>query len=418
MTKYSTLTGFLFLIILLSCSERGRDNIFDPQNDRKTIDIGFSVTSQDTLISLFWNSPRDVIYRSFNIYRKADGQAEFELHAVIPKGISIYNDYEIEFDRPYSYYLTINGETEESYPTKTVSITPGPGSVWMLDRYLWEIVKLSYDLSSTAIRKAGAWRPENLELGEKVGLITYPTFRYLEIFNTDNGNIIDGNSNLRSPFDAAYDPEHGLFWVVDSIGSLYKIDTSEAGEQLVTQELSKPVQIEYLDKKVYLLDQGYNKIFIFNTTPFLEDSITFTPQNGPFENLKLIRIDSKNKNCYILDGNAGANFLYRYNLLTKEVNTVYSDSLIYSFDINRMDETIWIVSANKVNSELLQLSNNGERLHSVDGFIRPTDVKINPFNGNVVIADFFGQKVYHYRPDLTLVGVYSTIGDPSKVYIE
>ena len=412
-------TVFILLIWgLFACSNRDRDNIFDPQNDKKTIDVGFSATSFDSLIFLSWNSPANIIYKNINIYRKTAEQNDFELLHVVNKDSSFYKDYDVKFDEQHSYYLTINGETEESYPTKPISITPGPGSIWILDRYLWEISKLSYDLSSVSIRKAGAWRPENMAFGDRIGLITYPTYRYLEIFNLNNGNIIDGNINLKSPFDATFDPQHGLFWVVDSSGSLVTIDTVQADEKLVYQNFSKPVQIDYLENKLYILDKGFNAIYIFNTSPLLSDSIYTTDKNKSFENLKLFRLDKKNKKCYILDGITGNNILYRFNLSNGKIEPVYQDSLIYTFDVNRDNETIWIVSANKVNSSLMQLSYSGERLHIIDGLIRPTDMKVSPYNGNIVVADFYGQKVYHYRPDLSLVGIYNTIGDPSKVYIE
>jgi len=73
---------------------------------------------------------------------------------------------------------------------------------------------------------------------------------------------------------------------------------------------------------------------------------------------------------------------------------------------------------------LMQLSTDGDRLTNISGFSRPIDVKVNKVNGNVVVSDFllqaavFAQKVFHYRSDLTLIGTFSTSGDPSKVYIE
>ncbi|MCB0280948.1 MAG: hypothetical protein KDF60_00080 [Calditrichaeota bacterium] len=399
-------------------SSRERDNIFDPKNKNKTIEIGFGLTSQENYIRLYWSSPHDVIYKSFNIYRKAVGQDSFNLYTTVARGINYFDDRDILFDEKYSYYLSINGETEESYPTQVKSITPGPGNIWMLDRYLWDIVKLSYDLSAVSIRKAGAWRPENMAMSEKIGLITYPVFRYLEIFNLENGRTIDGNLNLRSPFDATYDPVHGQFWVVDSTGSIYTIDTVEANEQLVYQDLKKPVQIEYMNNRIFVLDRGFDKLFIFNSTPFLTDSIGSNQTGELFADLKLFRLDETNNKCYLLDGKNGANTLYRYNLNNRQIEPVFRDSLIYTFDVNQKDETIWIVIANKVNSQLLQLSPAGNRLHIIDGLVRPTDIKINPYNENVVVADFYGQTVYHYRPDFSLVGIYSTIGDPFKVYIQ
>lgn len=417
---------FLFSSVLLSCEDRERNNIFDPNNKTKKIDIGFKLTSNDSSITLSWNSPGDVKFKSVNIFRKVQGETESISYATVEKGTTIFVDPEIIYDIKYSYFITINGETEESYPTKILSITPGPGSIWILDTYSWEINKLNYDLSSVSFRKMAAWRPENLTFAKELNLalVTYPQLRDMEIFDLRTGESKTGNDNLGHPFDAAYDSDNKVFWLVDSSGSLYTIDTDDANAQQITQGLSKPVQIDLFNQDLYVLDQGFNKIFIYNTSPQLIDSIFLTPNNEPFNFLKQFRIDKINNNFYFVDGKKGNNILYRYNLINKQITKLYQDSIIYSFDINTTDESIWIIIAKHLNSNLVQLFGSEIRYFDISELERPVDIKVNSQNGNFIITDFKLKenikvpKVFHFRSDISLIGTFSTYGDPSRVYIE
>jgi hypothetical protein len=418
----------ILLIILAACKDQGRerDNIFDPKNSTKKIDLGFRLSSQDSSIRLSWNPPTKTNYKSTNIFRIAPGETEATIYAVVEKNTTHFTDTNIIFDAPYSYYLSLNGETEESYPTKKLSITPGPGSIWILDTYLWEINKLNYDLSSTALRKLSAWRPENLSFtkGFKLGLVTYPAFRDLEIFNTKTGEFIAGNSHLERPFDAVYDDALGKFWLVDSTGSLFTIDTSTANAQLFLQDLSKPVQIDLFNQNLFILDQGVNKIYIYDTTPQKADSIYQNTDSLEFAALKQFRLDGLNNNLYFFDGDSGRNILYKYDLLNKSLISIFKANTIYAFDINPIDETIWIIMAKHLNSNLVQLSGNEISKFDISELEKPVDIKILPVNGNLIITDFKSTaninvpKVFHFRTDLSLIGTYTTYGDPYRVYIE
>ena len=415
---------FFTVILILSCRERDRNNPFDPHNDDEFIELGLSLHSTDSLITLSWNIPLKPDFSSFEIYKKEEGQDDFTLLANISNTVSHYNDIINTLDIRYYYYIKLIGKGVESPPTKTKSIVPGPGSIWMLDDYLWEILKLNYDLSSTALRKVGVWKPENLTFAHEInrGLITYPIFNYYEIFDLSSGNILYGNQAIVRPFDAVYDNGLNRFWLIDSLGSLYIVD-STANEQFAGKFFKKPVQIDMLDDQLVILDKIMNGIYLFDRSPAQVDFISTNGNDEPFANLDLFRVDQLNKKVYLLDRLKDNNTLYKYNVEKNHLSVVFQDSLIRTFDVNKQDESIWIIIANKLNSELLQLSSTGQRLVSIKGFNLPRDVKVNPYNGNVIVADItdqlniLEQKVFHYRSN-TLIGSFRTYGDPFKVYIE
>ena len=45
----------MLLILLFSCSDRNRDNIFDPQNTDNKIDLNFTITQAESGFTLKWN---------------------------------------------------------------------------------------------------------------------------------------------------------------------------------------------------------------------------------------------------------------------------------------------------------------------------------------------------------------------------
>ena len=119
----------------------------------------------------------------------------------------------------------------------------------------------------------------------------------------------------------------------------------------------------------------------------------------------------------ILDGFEGSNTLYKYDIESREIENIFRDSLIYGFDVNENNQSIWILSANKLNSDLLQLSYDGSRQDTNIEFTWPTDIVVHPVNGNIIVADYGRQQLYHYSEDLVIIGNYESIG-PSKVYVE
>jgi hypothetical protein len=413
-----------FIVLLFSCKEREHSNPFDTDNDDAYLEIGLSLSSKDSLIIISWNIPSRPHFDSLAIFRKMETESHFNLLTTVSNTKDNFTDPVRLLDITYSYYIKIVGKDVESKATRTKSIIPGPGNIWLIDNFLWEINRLNYDLSASSLRKPGIWQPENLAFAHPIkrGLITYPLFNYIEIFDLENGNYLYGNSSISRPFDAVYDESINHFWLIDSIGSMYLID-STAHAQFAGEFFKKPVQIGMVNNKLFILDAGRNCIYISNKSPSLVDSVCINQNGKHFTNLSLFRIDGLNQQLYILDKAPDNNTLYKYNLQTKLVKPVFSKDLIRTFDVNQQDESIWIIFDNKLNSILLQLSSTGDSLFNKPVYDIARDIKVNPVNGNVVVAKILEQvnvlddKVFHYRSG-TLIGAYRTYGDPYKVYIE
>ena len=141
---FKNLTYFLLILAgiftIYNCSSRERDNIFDPDNDGYA-PLSFRISSDDSLINLSWNEPKED-YVGIKVFRKKTGETQFTLIDSLPYDTETYQDIVTDYDQEVSYYLVAVGKGVESVPTKSVTIIPGLGTIWVVDPYFAEIFKL------------------------------------------------------------------------------------------------------------------------------------------------------------------------------------------------------------------------------------------------------------------------------------
>lgn len=419
---------FFCVFGLFFCQKRDLSNPFDPQNKYEFLDIDFNIYQKQNSALLQWRIPSKPDFKNIEIYKSMDGQ-NFTIISTLDNTLNYFEDSDIENEVKYSYYLRLLGQDTHSQPTRIKSIIVGPGNIWILDSYTWDILKLNYDLNNYSLRKNGIWLPQDLSIArdKKKGLITYPFFNTYEIFDLENGATLSLNNSIQYPYDATYDSNRENFWMIDSSGSLYQIDLN-ANPVLTYEGFSNPKQIVIDQNDLFILNKGTESIVIYHINDGTQDFISMNHQDSTFNDLALIRMDNVNKDLYILDKEVNKNCLYRVGLQSGITEMVYEDSVIATFDINSRDQSIWIVKNNGLNFQLVQLSNNVERLLQDRLFFRPRDIRVNPYNGNVIVADYFQKanvldsKVFHYKlnrfNEIELIGSFVTYGDPFKVYIE
>jgi hypothetical protein len=411
-------------IVLLFCQRRDLNNPFDPENDYDYLEMEFSLSQMDSGIQISWQIPDKPLFKNLLIYKSLDG-VNYSLLITTDNTNTTWTDPDIQQEIKYHYYLKLSGDNIETKATKPKSIITGPGNIWMLDSYTWEILKLNYDLTTYSIRKSGFYFPVNMALAEAfdIGLITYPFYNTFEIFDLHSGEFLFANNSILYPFDATYNSIDQHFWLIDSSGTLYKID-KQANHSIVFSGFSKPYQIGIHQNQIIILNKGTESIILYNTTSGAMVNIEHDHQGLRLTNLVMFRTDNANDNLYFLSNTPNQNKLYKYEFEAEQTHLVFQDSLIRTFDVNSIDESIWIVKNYGLNFQLLQLSKTGQRLLEIEKlFSSPRDLKVNPYNGNVIIANVSRQaniredKVFHYRQG-ELIGSFSTYGDPFKVYIE
>lgn len=423
MVKNSFSFLLLFLLIL-SCNNRDRDNVFDPNTKKEYLDIGLSVNSLDSTINLSWYNLADPDYDSVLIFQKTGQGGNFKQIKTVARSQTKEQFKATQYDVPYSYFLKIKSPTLLSPQSRAKTVTTGPGEIWYMDTYLYELNQINYDMGTLIKRTSTQWLPKRMGISPEKLLMTVPRIGQMEVYDKQSGKLLGISTAIDKPYDVLYDAHNKKFWVSDSNGALYYTDTESVINQNVETNLGTPTDMVLLGNKLYIMDIKSNNVIAFNTQNSITKRITGEEDN-PFGGLKQLRADTTNKALYILDKKENQYQLYKYKEETEQLHKIYSDTTqLTSFDVDSDNETIWIVTYKNLNSNIVQLTAQNTRYHHLSEIERPIDIKVNPYNGNVIIADYkfkFGRKenkLFHVRPDLSIVGRFATYGDPVKVYIE
>lgn len=416
--KHSFLLLFAALLFSAAC-QREHSNIFDPKNDLDSLDLNLKISRSDSVVTLRWWSPGTVSYQGFNIFRKAENENAFRLLAAVPADSFSYNDSNVSYEISYTYFLSVFGNDVESPPTPVIKTTPGAGNFWILDYWNFYILNLTFDVQHILKKHYAIWRPKAMSFSdnEKTALITYPGYGYFEIFDPQTNAYLLGSDQLLKPYDCLFESSENRFWISDSTGGIYTIDIPSYSLNTVTEALSRPT---YLcmddDGKLYILDKLPGKIYQFDPgagtlapIEILGDSVIhFTP-------------DPKRKHILAIDNSSGRGSLNSYGTADSSFAILYSDSSLSRVRVSAYDGTIWISLNYQNSAEIVQLSADGQRLNSLNGFDYIADFNISSETGYLVIADMnFNTDVgtiRHIRPDGTVIGTSKEAYFPYRVYI-
>jgi hypothetical protein len=409
----------ILVLLILACAERSRDNPFDPTGDIK---LNLQVLSFDKKVELSWQNPSVEGYTGFNIYRKAEGldNSFKKIASGIAASQRFYQDRDITYGYTYSYYLTITGVDIESKPTEQVSILPGPGLNWIADKWGYQIVKTTYDLMHPIFFYQTNWPPTNLAISAELNhvLILYLDTGMMEKI-TLNGEYLQAYSDIGYPYDIAYEPQESLFWIIDSSGALYTLDTRTDQFKTITTGLSKPtaISIAPLSDLISVVDRLQRKIFQFRHDGSLYQTISRT--NGKWlSGPTRYEIDEVHDREWLIDRNEEIDYIYTKSRQAENFNLI--DSVYFSGDlaINALDGTCWYLSYNAQNSAVLQLSPDGTRQSEIDGFYNPYDIQTNPYDGTLIVVDSGRHRVIHYDETPAVLGLADFFNFPVKIRIE
>ncbi len=413
---------FFFLITVVlsfnfwACSVRERDNVFDPKSRIDSLNFRLVLTKADSLISFYWYPPGNIDYQGYHIYRKLAGQNNFSSRAELSKSQTLFTDSSVIFDLKHFYYLTLIGKSGESPPTKILATIPGPGTIWILDRWDEYIYKYSYDLQHQYLKHYAIWIPQDLAFNkmEHQVLITYPLFHYAELIDSETGQLIDDIRDLQYPYACVFHPKQNTFWVSDSSGYLYRFDAANLqNKQLLDEELRRPLIMD-IDREgvVYLLDQGLNQIILYGAEGTRLATITDSWA------ISWLSLSKKNGQVYFISKQGDSSRVYQYWFLTKEKKLIFKDLNIDLVTISEFDQTLWLVQNFEEAAKILQLSTDGLRLKKLSGYKKIEDLAVNPYNGNLVIADEGAHQVIHLSLNGEMIGKINNAPFPFRIIIQ
>jgi hypothetical protein len=409
---------FCFLLIV-SCSERNQNNPFDSNGD---VPVNLRIESINKSVELSWIGPNLIDYSGFNIYRKQDGVDQFFIRiAELPAKIRTYKDTTVEYGNKYIYFIKIASGNSESRPSDEKSVRPGPGFNWILDETAFTILKTSYDLSYIFLAyDTYPGRPTDMAVSNSLqtGVILYTRSGVVETidFSGRRRNIYEG---IRHPYAIAYDPNGALFWIADSSGILYTLNSQTDGIRVINSSLSKPISINIAATQniISVVDAGSKEIVQFNRSGNIINTISLIngkPLEGPYRYV----IDEQNDRSWLVDGNLNIDYIYTKSL--DDEDYFLADSVINAGDIeiNQSNALAWYISFSRDRSTVLQLSAEGTRQLELSYFFNPVDLQVNPHDGSLLVVDSWNGRVLHYDSSNNLIGEIRNLSFPVKVVVQ
>jgi hypothetical protein len=309
----------------------------------------------------------------------------------------------------------------ESRPSESVKVTPGPGFNWIVDQYSSQIRKTSYDLTYTfVVYNTSPHRPTDMAVSQSLatGVILYTSSSRIEEIDL-SANLKNTYDQIRFPYSIAYDPLGTLFWIVDSSGYLYTLDSQANIIRNISSSLSKPISIDIAASKnlISVVDEGAKEIIQFNRSGALLNRITSVNSKsleGPYRYV----IDEMHDRCWMVEGNSNIDYIYTKSLNDTEFFLADSSSNAGDIDVSHSSEHAWYVSFANSESTVLQLSAGGTRQLELAYFYNPYDLHINQYDGSLLIVDSWNGKVLHYNLSNSLIGKIENLIFPIKVVVQ
>ncbi len=419
---FKKLSITLLVVFSLCCSERTKDNPFDPSGK---IQVKLSILSFDERVELSWDNPDVSGYKAFNVYRREEGVDDNfkKIAENIPPDARRFDDNKVDYEKTYHYFITVRGNDIESQPSEKVSITPGPGLNWIVDKWGYQIIKTTYDVEHTILTYETNWPPTDMALSKDIGtaIILYQGSGTVEEIDL-SGGFQNRYDQIKYPTAVVFEPVDSQFWIADSSGSLYKLDTQNDQVRVIYNSLSKPVALHIAPAKnlISVVDIGSKEIVQFNRFGQRLNSIRFI--NGErLEGPSRFVIDEGNDRYWLIDGNESIDYIYTRQLQENTYSLI--DSLEDAGDLEAgfLDGTAWIGSIDIPNSLVLQLSPAGTRQLQLSGFYYAYDLQINPYDGTLLLIDLRNtekDRVMHYNQSHKVIGFSNIYNTPVKVLVE
>jgi len=414
-------TTVKFLLILVSlififrCIDRDRLNPIDPRNP---ITAGrlqqLNVYSEQDRVVLQWRRLSLNNIRGYRIYRKIASDSTFQPISLASPDSSQYIDYPVIYNNKYDYFVSILGGDFETPGSDTVSIIPGPTSIWATDVYNRRLLKISHD-GTHEIRQIP----------------------------------VDGY-----PWALAYDSENNIIWYTDVfLNRVYQIK-SPMDEIVLDLAYGDPIDL-VMDKKnnrIWIADQNQGRIFVFNRQGEKIGEI------GDFKKPASIDCVANDGSCWIADSKAGtitkistnlnqvAQISHLINPTSISANQQSGDcwvadsSRVLKFDLKgrlrlsleppgnflrylAIDSELghcWVLDFNffAYQSRLLCFNNDGDQLLDLGGLSWPENLKVNPYDHSCIVADAGAGRILKVLLDGTIIGEVTGYDYPRGLFIE
>jgi len=398
------------------CSGRKRSNPLDPQNPRtEGKPVGLSILSDADRVRLRWDPVEVPGITGYQVYRKAGQEPSVVPAGFVEGDCSEFSESGLPLGVRQDYRVQAYHESGYRSPlSDSVTITPGPHNFWVVDVYLGQLFRLTYDGMHVL-----AWSNETVWA---VSMAVDPAHRRIYSVDYIPGRIIQMSlsgemtrifDGFERPSLLAPDPEAGEIWVAEDYGTrITRLDTlgnvlgSFAGFSHI-RDMAWSGQ----RGRFWIADSGNRKIGLFSS-------------GGDW----LFSIDAFSRQYCRMACDTGDHYMLACDSLwlrriecTGESETFgpYA-GLPADVAVNPLDESLWalIADSSTTDTQLVRLDPSGGVRFDAGGFVSARGLAVDPFAGGCLVSDTGRHRMVRLDADGRVTGILEGLDSPREVYVE
>lgn len=334
-------------LALAGCSERPRDNPFDPANPAtQGRPSGFVAIAGNGLVTLRWDATSNLELVGYQIFRTTGTDTTVRSIGPLSPWLTNFTDHGLLNDVEHRYrihYLFRRGLAELASEAAAV---PSPARPWVTDFAADALIRLSPDGRQVAFRD--------------------------EAFG--------------GPSAVAVDPSNGLVWTCDTFGARVVIRSGDHSSPVVVGGFSSPVSVA-VDRQshtAWVCDNGNNRVTRLNTIGQTVAPVLPTAFFDPIA----VALDRHDQSIWVCEGIG--NRVRRFDSDGAPLwGTAFAAPSRVAVD--SVTQVGWVTSLTQ--RRLVRFTPAGAPFDTVDGIAGPIGVAVDASRGRIWVADALANRV-------------------------
>ncbi|HEX9972331.1 MAG TPA: hypothetical protein VGD14_09695 [bacterium] len=408
----------LVLIICLAlfyCTDRERLNPIDPKNQETGgRPRGLKIYSENDQAILQWSSLQLKDFLGYRIYRQTGNDPAFQIIYLIPPDSAVFIDKRLPFGQKCQYQISVLGLDFESERSDTVSIIPGPTTIWATDVYNRRIMKISHDGAHEIFQLPVDGYPWEIVVDREKENIWYVDILLNRIYliSGDDYKIIASLPN-GEPIDIALDVQNDRVWVADETqGKIFVF--SRSGDQIYEIDgFLKPSSLDcyFKDGSCWITD------FKARTLTKLSKKGTMRIQIKNLIFPQAVSVNQTTGECWVADSSRVLKYDADGNLLITIETEVKAP---IALAVDSVNGNCWVSDLNYfgARSRLICFNGNGDKLLDLPELNLPLNLAANPFDHSCIVAESGNGRILKISEDGTIFGLIEGYAYPRGLYLE
>lgn len=401
----------LLLTIAAGCSNRMRNNPFDPGNpDTGGRPPGFIGIAGDQKVLLQWDLVVSGHLAGYELFREGPGDTGFVLKSLITADQTTYTDSALVNDSTYAYRLRFVLTNGDRGTSSDVLARPGSAQIWVADASSGAITRVAPDGRAKVLILPGLQTPSFVGVEPVQGRV-WSTSRDQGIVAiwSPNGILIDVSGLLLAPGKVAPIPSTNDAWIDDErTGEVHRFN-SGAGITATASDFGLPSDVVAVPGGAWVADRDSKRLVHMNSAAVIDFDEALPDR--PWR----LGYDSSSGDVWVAYTEAGA-VECRNNAGALRFR---ADGLARPFTISfdAVRGLAWIVEAD--GNDIVAYDRTGVRRARIE-VPGPRGLAVNPLNGEIWVTSQNGGagSICHFDANGNLLTTLGPFGRPSAIDLD